>query len=288
MCRLSPAGTTLKSFAERKARVREFDNFAKRPTVGRKRAFVHIQRPIFGEMMFVAEKFVFLHLPKTAGVYVESVCQDVLKMKILHSRRHAKCSELPSEFSHLPKIGVWRDPWDWYASLFEFAKIARNGATSELVALASDEFNLGFEDTLERLLVPDEAFMAAYEEKMKAWGGRALDFECLGANSLREAKERGLGLMGFLAEEIFPCQLDVEWRFETLKKQMLQHISPMCEDRGKFRAAAVAQPRNSSNKPGLEMMYSPRGRDLVASREAPLIARLGYAPPRLRGVGASI
>ena len=236
--------------------------------------------------MFVTEKFVFLHLPKTAGVYVESVCQDVLKMRILHSRRHARARELPPEYEGLPKIGVWRDPWDWYASLFEFARIARNGATSELVSLASDDFELGFEETLERLLAPDEAFIAAYERKMQAWGGRAVDFECLGPDSLRRASESGMGLMGFLAQEIFADKLDVEWRFETIKKQLLGHVSPMCADRAKFRAAAVAQPRNSSNKPGLEMMYSARGRELVAAREAQLISKLGYGPPRARSFGA--
>lgn len=209
--------------------------------------------------MFVTDHFVFLHLPKTGGVYVESVCQENLRMPIRHSRRHAKIGELPAEFEGLPTIGVCRDPWDWYASLFHFAKVARNGATSDLVSLASDGFELG---------------------------GRVADFECLDPSSLARAKESGMGLMGFLAQEIFPARLDEQWRFETLRKQMLARLSPLCPDRVKFRAAAVSPARNASNKPGLELTYSARGVAMVAAKEAGAIARFGYSPPRV-GMGRS-
>ena len=229
--------------------------------------------------MFVTEHFVFMHLPKTGGVYVESACQEDLRMPILHSRRHAKACELPKEFEGLPKIGVWRDPWDWYASLFHFAKVARNGATSELVSLASDGFELDFEATLERLLSPDGRLVGSFEARMKAWGGRALDFECLDPSSMARAKESGLGLMGFLAREIFPQKLDEEWRFEQLRKDFLARMSPLCPDRSRLRAAALSPARNASNKPGLEWMYGERSALLVAQKERAIIERWGYKPP---------
>jgi hypothetical protein len=232
--------------------------------------------------MFVTDHFVFMHLPKTGGVYVESVCQESLRFPIHHSRRHAKASELPAQFEALPKIGVWRDPWDWYASLFHFAKIARNGATSELVSLASDGFELGFDDALERLLSPDAALVAAYEAKMRSWGGAAKDFECLDSSSMARAKESGLGLMSFLAAEIFPIKLDEEWRFEELKKSFLARVSPLCAERSKFRAAALAPARNASNKPNLALMYGAASIERVAAKERAIIERWGYRPPGSR------
>lgn len=229
--------------------------------------------------MFVTERFVFLHLPKTAGIFVESVCQEELRMPILHTRRHARFAELPARFEGLPTIGVWRDPWDWYASLYHFAKGARNEAASEIVALASDGYELGFEETLERLLAPDNAFVSAYEARMRERGGRVADFECMGESSLARQREAGLGLMEFLAGEIFPGRLDVEWSVERLRAQMFSYLSPMCPDRELFRRAMTARPRNASGKPDLSRIYTARAAGLVAGREARLIAKGGYVPP---------
>lgn len=229
--------------------------------------------------MFVTEKFVFLHLPKTAGVFVESVCEQELRMPILHTRRHAKFRDLPARFADLPTIGVWRDPWDWYASLYFFAKKARNEATSEIVGLASDGFHLGFEATLERLLHPDSEFVAAYEARISALGGRVADFECLDRSSLARQRESGLGLMEFLSLEIFPEKLDIEWAVESLRPQMFAYLSPVCPNRELFRKAMTASERNASSKPQLSWIYSPRAADLVECAEPRLVARGGYARP---------
>lgn len=235
--------------------------------------------------MFVTKDFVFLHLPKTAGVYFESVCEADLRMPILHSRRHAKFSSLPEEHRAKPTIGIWRDPWDWYASLYFFAKRERNAASSEMVALASDGYRLGFDETVARLLRPDEDFILAYERRMEELGGWVADFECLDPTSLRRAKGSGLGLMSFLASEIFPARLDHEWRFERLFKQMFGYLGSSHPDRQSLRRAMLSPPRNASGKPGLGLAYSQRSIQLVAQAEAPLIARFGYRPPVLFGEG---
>ena len=229
--------------------------------------------------MFATEHFVFLHLPKTAGIFVESVCDEELRMPILHTRRHAPFSELPERFKSLPTIGIRRDPWDWYASLYYFAKRARNEATSEIVALASEGYALGFEATLERMLCPDEKLIRAYELRMRELGGRVADFECMNESSLRRQRDAGVGLMTFLSREIFPEKLDVEWSMERLRPQMFAFLSPMCPDRKRFRQAMAARPRNVSGKPDLSLIYSPFSADLVARSDALLITRGGYLPP---------
>lgn len=233
--------------------------------------------------MFITEHFVFLHLPKTAGVYVESVCQENLRMPILHSRRHAKASERPEEHKALPTIGIARDPWDWYASMYYFAKAERNSATSDLIALASDGFERDFESTLPRLLEPDRALVLAYEARMRALGGSVKDFECLDTSSLRRARDRGLGLLGFLAAEIFPARVDHMWRYESLRREMFSFLSPLCPDRGRFRAAMLSPARNASGKPPLDRIYTAASARWVEEREAPWIKEHGYAGPGPRG-----
>lgn len=231
--------------------------------------------------MFVTEHFVFLHLPKTAGVYVESVCQENLRMKIRHTRRHAKSSELPEEHKGLPTIGIVRDPWDWYASMYYFAKAERNSATSDLIALASDHFERDFEQTLPRLLEPDLALVKAYEGRMAALGGVVKDFECMDGSSLRRARDKGLGLLGFLAAEIFPARVDHMWRYESLRREMFAFLSPLCPDRQRFRAAMVSPARNASGKPSLDKIYTPASAQWVEQREAAWIKAYGYTVPSL-------
>ena len=231
--------------------------------------------------MFVTKDFVFLHLPKTAGIYFESVCEHELRMPILLSKRHAKFSTLPPEHAGKPAIGIWRDPWDWHASLYFFAKRERNVAASHMVALASEGYRLSFEETLPRLIHPDEAFIAAYEARMRELGGWVKDFECLDVGSLRRAKESGLGLMSFMASEIFPSTLDHEWQFEHLFKQMFGYLGGIGQSRESLRRAMLSPPRNSSGKPSLGLVYTQASLDLVAEAERPLIERLGYKPPAL-------
>lgn len=228
--------------------------------------------------MFVTDHFVFLHLPKTAGVYVESVCRENLRWEVLHSRRHAPIESLPERFKGLPKVGVWRNPWDWHASLYFFARANKNQATSQIVSLASDDFELDFESTLERLMDPDERFLKAYRERMETLGGIP-DIECLKPDSMERMAQSGMGLMGFLASEIFPAQLDHEWRVETLRRDFFNYIKPWATDRERLRQAMLSPPRNGSNKPDLRGVYTERAARLVEQKEGALIERLGYQRP---------
>lgn len=228
--------------------------------------------------MFVTDHFVFLHLPKTAGVYVESVCKFDLEMPIHHTRRHAVVSELPEQYQHLPKIGVWRNPWEWHASLYYFARANKNEATSEIMQLASENFKWGFEDTLERLMSPDEKLLRDYKERLGQLG-RIKDIECLHENSLEKMAASGKGLMSFLAQEIFPEKLDMEWTVENLQQDFFSYIKPFITDRDKLRKALTASPRNRSDKPNLNMIYTSRGLRWVAEKEKDVIEKFNYLPP---------
>ena len=98
--------------------------------------------------MVVTKDFVFIHMPKTGGTFVTEMLRKVylgyryrpdesitLKGKCLHLRdrvlrklslspwvdtnRHGHCNDIPSQYKSLPILGCIRNPFDWYASLYE-------------------------------------------------------------------------------------------------------------------------------------------------------------------------
>jgi len=72
--------------------------------------------------MVITKRFVFLHMPKTGGVFMEEVCRDHLPADWLVSHglhRHAPWEEIPDGYRDLPVFYLVRNPWDWYVSWFD-------------------------------------------------------------------------------------------------------------------------------------------------------------------------
>ena len=69
--------------------------------------------------MIVTESFVFLHVPKTGGHFVQAVIRDHLPVEDYRVWTHTPYSELPARWQHLPAAIVVRNPWDWYVSWFQ-------------------------------------------------------------------------------------------------------------------------------------------------------------------------
>lgn len=229
--------------------------------------------------MLITEGFVFLHLPKTGGTFVEHALKQTLRMPVLHDRRHASWREIPPEHAGKPCIGVWRDPWSWHASLYHFARIGRNHSTAAIVALASDNFSLGFGATLRRLLDPDARLLADYGKALEAFGGVIPDFECMGAQTLERSAQQGRGLMSVLAGEIFPERLDIEWEQQSLRAEFLKFIKPLAPTREGFTRTLALPNQNASPKPDLRDLYDADLARLVARKESEVIARRGYGWP---------
>ncbi len=104
--------------------------------------------------MIVTEKFIFIHLPKTGGTFVESCLEELYKKKqktiFGFSRKQSKDIKyervVSQEFMFegnviygqhqgveqidrpidVPIVSVLRDPFEWYASLHNFAWWKRN------------------------------------------------------------------------------------------------------------------------------------------------------------------
>ena len=74
--------------------------------------------------MLITKYFVFLHVPKTGGLFVKEICgrflpPDWFVPNTLHD--HNGLQAIPPEYGHLPILSFVRNPWDWYVSWFHYA-----------------------------------------------------------------------------------------------------------------------------------------------------------------------
>ena len=69
--------------------------------------------------MLITKQFVFLHVPKTGGSFVQKLCQERLPPgSVIKQVPHGSHDVIPSEFAHLPRLCFVRNPWDWYVSWY--------------------------------------------------------------------------------------------------------------------------------------------------------------------------
>jgi hypothetical protein len=69
--------------------------------------------------MIVTEHFVFLHVPKTGGLFVTDIIRrhfDYIEVGHIH----AGYEQIPPEYRHLPALAFVRNPWDWYVSVYSY------------------------------------------------------------------------------------------------------------------------------------------------------------------------
>ncbi len=69
--------------------------------------------------LLVTDRFVFLHIPKTGGSFVQAALRAHLPFdEASDIYTHAPYSTLPERFHDRPVLCVIRNPWDWYVSWY--------------------------------------------------------------------------------------------------------------------------------------------------------------------------
>ena len=89
--------------------------------------------------MVLTERFVFVHLPKTAGTFVTTVLGELYGVRgrgVLRAWRrrraamrgyvdvmkHGACSDIPPSHRQLPILATVRNPYDWHVSAYKFGE----------------------------------------------------------------------------------------------------------------------------------------------------------------------
>lgn len=226
--------------------------------------------------MILTDRFVFIHLHKSGGSFVN---QCLLRF-VPNARSigyHLPRLLIPAEAARLPVLGFVRNPWSYYVSWYNFQ--AQRPAPNAMFNLLSDSGRLGFEATVRNmlelgsgspLLAPLLAALPAH------YGNSGLN---LPAFALAPIRNSGIGFYSFLYQYLYGdlSTMTVE-RAEDLRVKLLEYLEMVghrvTHAMNDFVMDSAAL-NTSEHGPYMDC-YSNELRDLVAEKDAAIIARHGY------------
>lgn len=230
--------------------------------------------------MIVTPQFVFLHLHKSGGTFVN----EFLVRFIPGAQQvgyHLPRSLVPSAFAQLPMLGFVRNPWSYYVSWYAFQR--SRPQPNALFQTLSRNGSLEFGSTIERMLTLDED-SNLLGEVLRAlpnqYTGRGLN---LPSFALAPIRGSGLGFFSFLFRYMFGTTSEgahIE-KSEELRKQlpsMLEAVgAPISLQALDYLRAA---PRANTSEHGeIASYYSQPLNELIRRKDALIIDRFGYSEP---------
>jgi hypothetical protein len=227
--------------------------------------------------MIITDRFVFLHLHKSGGSFVN----ECLLRFVPHARSigyHLPHLLIPAEAAHLPVLGFVRNPWSYYVSWFNFQ--AQRPVQNAMFRILSDNGRLGFEATVRNML--ELGAHSTHLPKILAalpahYGRSGLN---LPAFALAPIRDSGLGFYSFLYRYIYGesnALLTVE-RTEDLRFKLLEYLASV----GQRVTHALndyvldATARNTSEHGAYAGYYSNELRELVGEKDRLIISHHGY------------
>jgi hypothetical protein len=227
--------------------------------------------------MIVAPRFVFLHLHKSGGTFVnECLLKFVEDAK--HIGYHLPRRMVPPEHAHLPALGFVRNPWSYYVSWYSFQLERPN--PNFLFRILSDDGQLDFNRTLRNMLdlgagsIRLEMLLRALPS---AYSNQGLNLPNFALAPIRDTR---LGFYTYLYRYLY--QGGAEPAIVSRMEEMRDDFVPMLEQVGQEPSNELrtyvkeALPRNISQHDRYTSYYSDALRDLVAQRDEEIISRHKY------------
>lgn len=228
--------------------------------------------------MIVTDRFVFLHLHKSGGSFVN----ECLRLHVPGARPigyHLPASLIPEGARHLPVIGLVRNPWSYYVSWYSYQH--QRPQPNALFRILSDDGRLDFSGTINRMLDlgRDDALLSRLVGALpREYGSQGLN---LPGFALARIRGSDLGFYSFLYGYMHgDCPSPpLIGRMELLPGALLD----LFDATGQAASPALrehllrAPPVNSSRHAAYATYYDQALRDRVASRDALVIGRHGYA-----------
>ena len=227
--------------------------------------------------MIVTDRFVFLHLHKSGGTFV-----NTFLARFFPDARsigyHLPRAYLPEEARTLPIFGLVRNPWDYYVSWYSFQ--ADKKSPNALFRIASDGGRLAFGGTVANLvqLGNDARRHAAVSAELPDhFVGHGIN---LTRACLRPLLGSGLGFYSFLFDRMYGDTRGVTFgRMENLRADLLEFLESVgVEVTAPMRDFVLeAAPLNTSRHEHYRGYYDDSLRELVAQRDRSVIDRFGYS-----------
>ncbi|MDY6944576.1 MAG: hypothetical protein SXG53_02565 [Pseudomonadota bacterium] len=228
--------------------------------------------------MIVTPRFVFLHLHKSGGTFVNTgLARFVADAR--HVGYHLPRCLIPEQFASLPLLGLVRNPWSYYVSWYSFQR--SRPRPNALFQILSDGGSLDFKATVRNMLRLDRD--AGLLERVLAALPAAYTNQGLNLPSVALAPIRGsgLGFYSFLYTYLYgPDVTAVRLaRMEHLRDEVLRLLESIGEPvTAALRDYLDAAPAlNTSAHAPTRELYDDDLMRLVAERDRLVIDRHGYA-----------
>jgi hypothetical protein len=227
--------------------------------------------------MITTERFIFLHLHKSGGTFVNECLLRFLP-DARHVGYHLPRSMIPAGAAHLPVLGFVRNPWSYYVSWYSFQSERPN--PNFLFRILSDDGQLNFDNTLRNMLGLG-AGSIRLDMVMRALPGQ---YSNQGLNlpgfALAPIRNTRLGFYTYLYRYLYTGtgKPVIVGRLEELRDEFLPMLAsvaqPVSDEMRRY--VETESPRNTSTHTAYTEYYDDALRDLVAERDAEVIARHGY------------
>jgi len=226
--------------------------------------------------MIICDDFVFLHLHKSGGTFVNQ-----LLLRCVPSARqigyHLPYSKLPPEYQALAVLGTVRNPWAYYVSWFHFQKA--QSRPNCLFMTCSDNGSLDFTQTIRNLVT-----LHGSEIRIsKLVSALPDEFQTHGLNLTKRCvlklQGSGLGFYSFLYGRHYTgatdlTVIDMDNLREGVARFLEERTSLATDLTRRFLSRAPAM--NASEHAPYRSYYDADTRDLVARYDAHVIDRHGF------------
>jgi hypothetical protein len=227
--------------------------------------------------MIVTPRFVFLHLHKSGGTFVNT-CLMRFVPGAQQVGYHLPRKLIPSDWAHLPVLGLVRNPWSYYVSWYAFQ--TNRPQPNALYRVASDEGQLDFAGTIRNLLrlEHDDRLLAKVLAALPAtYTNRGLNLPNFALEEIRGTRQ---GFYSFLHGYMYGSGAPevVMGRLEKLRTDLPQMLAQADQEvTAELRTfIANAAPLNTSEHVHYPDYYDAATAAAVGDADAVLIDRYGY------------
>lgn len=227
--------------------------------------------------VIVTPKFVFLHLHKSGGTFVNECLLKFLP-EARHVGYHLPRSMIPPAAAQLPVLGFVRNPWSYYVSWYSFQ--LERPHPNFLFRVLSDDGRLDFETTVRNMLnlgagsLRLDMLMRALPS---AYSNQGLNLPGFALEPIRDTR---LGFYSYLYRYMYGGGVRpvVVGRLEELREDLIPMLASVAQPVSEEMRVFIEDesPRNTSAHRSYQDYYSDSLRDLVAARDAEVIQRHGY------------
>lgn len=227
--------------------------------------------------MIATGRFVFLHLHKSGGTFVnECLLRFVADARPIGY--HLPRSLIPAELGGLPVLGFVRNPWSYYVSWYAYQ--AARPKPNALFRVLSDGGRLDFRSTVRNMLElgTRSSHLAPLVAALpREYGNQGIN---LPGFALAPIAGTGLGFYAYLYRYMFgdPDAGMTIGRMESLRTDLVRMLQATGQsvDAPMREFIEHAPALNAGNHGHYAGMYDDELRELVAVRDAPVIARHGF------------